>query len=145
MLILAFNVPFNKGRPTLQLPPRSGAWFNIKMLSYQYRKSHYGDKTVVRSVSWPGWLHFPSIILEQMHIVAVNGRRYEDVLYEPPPLINLDLASLCQKVKFHLIETDHTKTSLMPGAKGYFKGSFWRKTCYCEARVFLGNQGNDCL
>ena len=27
----------------------SGAWFNINMLSYQYRKSHCGDKTVVRS------------------------------------------------------------------------------------------------
>ena len=26
-----------------------GPWFNIKMLSYQYRKSNYGDKTVVRS------------------------------------------------------------------------------------------------
>ena len=25
-----------------------GPWFNIKMLSYQYRKSHCGDKTVVR-------------------------------------------------------------------------------------------------
>ena len=28
---------------------RSGLWFNIKMSSYQYRKSHCGDKTVVRS------------------------------------------------------------------------------------------------
>ena len=27
----------------------SGPWFNIKMSSYQYKKSHYGDKTVVRS------------------------------------------------------------------------------------------------
>ena len=27
----------------------SGPWFNIKMSSYQYRKSHCGDKTVVRS------------------------------------------------------------------------------------------------
>ena len=27
----------------------TGPWFNIKMLSYQYRKSHCGDKTVVRS------------------------------------------------------------------------------------------------
>ena len=27
----------------------SGPWFNIKMPSYQYRKSHFGDKTVVRS------------------------------------------------------------------------------------------------
>ena len=28
---------------------RRGLWFNIKMSSYQYRKSHCGDKTVVRS------------------------------------------------------------------------------------------------
>ena len=28
-------------------PP--GPWFNIKMSSYQYRKSHCGEKTVVRS------------------------------------------------------------------------------------------------
>ena len=28
---------------------QSGPWFNIKMTSYQYRKSHCGDKTVVRS------------------------------------------------------------------------------------------------
>ena len=27
----------------------SGPWFNIEMSSYQYRKSHCGDKTVVRS------------------------------------------------------------------------------------------------
>ena len=38
----------------------SGPWFNIKMASYQYRKSHCGDKTVVRSsylhngISYPG-------------------------------------------------------------------------------------------
>ena len=29
--------------------PYPGPRFNIKMSSYQYRKSHYGDKTVVRS------------------------------------------------------------------------------------------------
>ena len=28
---------------------KPGPWFNIKMSSYQYRKSHCGDKTVVRS------------------------------------------------------------------------------------------------
>ena len=27
----------------------TGPWFNIKMSSYQYRESHCGDKTVVRS------------------------------------------------------------------------------------------------
>ena len=31
------------------ITPRPGPWFNIKMLPYQYRKSHCGDKTVVRS------------------------------------------------------------------------------------------------
>ena len=30
-----------------------GGWFNKKMLSYQYRKSHCGDKTILR----PSYLH----------------------------------------------------------------------------------------
>ena len=32
---------------------RPGPWFNIKMTSYQYRKSHCGDKTILR----PSYLH----------------------------------------------------------------------------------------
>ena len=32
---------------------RSGPWFNIKMSSYQYRKSHCGDKTILR----PSYVH----------------------------------------------------------------------------------------
>ena len=32
---------------------RSGSWFNIKMTSYQYRKSHSGDETILR----PSYLH----------------------------------------------------------------------------------------
>ena len=32
---------------------RPGPWFNIKITSYQYRKSHYGDKTILR----PSYLH----------------------------------------------------------------------------------------
>ena len=37
------------GSPSDQLAPLPGPWFNIKLSSYQYRKSHCGDKTVVRS------------------------------------------------------------------------------------------------
>ena len=39
----------------LQMHPAwySGPWFNIKMTSYQYRKSHCGDKTILR----PSYLH----------------------------------------------------------------------------------------
>ena len=33
--------------------PTSGPWFNIKMPSYQYKKSHCGDKTILR----PSYLH----------------------------------------------------------------------------------------
>ena len=33
---------------TMQLIMVPGPWFNIKMTSYQYRKSHCGDKTVLR-------------------------------------------------------------------------------------------------
>ena len=32
---------------------RPGGWINIKMSSYQYRKSHCGDKTILR----PSYLH----------------------------------------------------------------------------------------
>ena len=31
-----------------------GGWFNIKMPSYQYRKSHHGDKTILPVLS-PQW------------------------------------------------------------------------------------------
>ena len=37
----------------LRLLSSPGPWFNIKMSSYQYRKSHCGDKTILR----PSYLH----------------------------------------------------------------------------------------
>ena len=33
----------------ISMSATAGPWFNIKMTSYQYRKSHCGDKTIVRS------------------------------------------------------------------------------------------------
>ena len=41
------DIAYNMGVTKTDYQP--GPWFNIKMSSYQYRKSHYGDKTVVRS------------------------------------------------------------------------------------------------
>ena len=32
---------------------RPGPWFNMNMTSYQYKKSHCGDKTILR----PSYLH----------------------------------------------------------------------------------------
>ena len=37
------------GCPLCFIHIETGVWFNIKMSSYQYRKSHCGDKTVVGS------------------------------------------------------------------------------------------------
>ena len=37
----------------LAMVHRPGPWFNIKMSSYKYRKSHCGDKTILR----PSYLH----------------------------------------------------------------------------------------
>ena len=37
----------------VNIQQRAGPWFNIKMSSYQYRKSHCGDKTILR----PSYLH----------------------------------------------------------------------------------------
>ena len=37
----------------MQFLSRPGPWFNIKMTSYRYRKSHCGDKTILR----PSYLH----------------------------------------------------------------------------------------
>ena len=41
-----------------QKPLQSGPWFNIKMSSYLYRKSHCGDKTVVRSSYHHNWVSY---------------------------------------------------------------------------------------
>ena len=48
-----------------------GPWFNIKMSSYQCRKSHCGDKTVVSLISTMG---FP--ILVRQHAYIESGPRY---------------------------------------------------------------------
>ena len=64
---------------------RPGPWFNIKMSSYRYRKSHCGDKTVIRpsylhnGISYTGkmsslyWIRALSIWENQVNITAANA------------------------------------------------------------------------
>ena len=48
----------------------SGGWFNIKMASYQYRKSHCGEKTILR----PSYLHNVGLsILVRWHLYIESG------------------------------------------------------------------------
>ena len=44
-----FSISYSSKLRLCSAKHRAGPWFNIKMSSYQYRKSHCGDKTVVRS------------------------------------------------------------------------------------------------
>ena len=62
-----------------------GPWFNIKMSSYQYRKSHCGDKTVVRSsylhngISYAGkmtslyWIRALDLICVDAGLIKTNS------------------------------------------------------------------------
>ena len=65
---------YTRGVSALQGP---GPWFSIKMPSYQYRKSHCGDKTVVRS----SYLHSGISYTGKMaslywisHLVEITGQ-----------------------------------------------------------------------
>ena len=69
----------------LQLGP--GGWFNINMSSYQYRISHCGDKTVVRSSyvhngnSYTGkttslyWIRAPWVLIVVLHPISLYSLR----------------------------------------------------------------------
>ena len=65
------------------LHQQTGPWFNIKMPSYQYRKSHCGDKTVVRSsylhngISYTGKM--PSLYWTKTQGVTNNIHRHRRV------------------------------------------------------------------
>ena len=55
----------------------AGPWFNIKMSSCQYRKSHCGDKTILR----PSYLHNGiSYTLVRWHLYIESGPRNLGVL-----------------------------------------------------------------
>ena len=71
------------------LPTQSpGPWFNIKMSSYWYRKSHCGDKTVVRYILVRRHLYIESgPSLSTGHIVSDVCGLPE---YLPVPLLHTD-------------------------------------------------------
>ena len=55
----------------------SGPRFNIKMSSYQYRKSHCGDKTVVRSSYLHNGISYTDKMTSLYWIRALNERRVD--------------------------------------------------------------------
>ena len=72
-----------------------GAWFNIKMLYYQYRKSHCEDKTILRS----SYLH---------NRISYTGKR--TYLYWIRAQGDLTGMKLCRTIQFSMMSV-----SFMPG------------------------------
>ena len=64
----------------------AGPWFNIKMSSYQYRKSHCGDKTILRpsdlhnGISYTGKTTSIYWIRAQLHVEAAPERYHFDLV-----------------------------------------------------------------
>ena len=50
-----------------------GGWFNIKMTSYQYRKSHCGDKTILRPSYLHSWISYTDKISSLYCIMALKN------------------------------------------------------------------------
>ena len=92
-------LPSSSAEPTQPPPPpswrqitgeqdsRSGPWFNMKMLSYQYRKSHCGDKTVVRS----SYLHNGIFYTGKMTSLYLFIFNQDPVCYEFRPTYTVHL------------------------------------------------------
>ena len=69
--------PCHDGIVSYEIPPDTGGWINMKMPSYQYRKSHCGDKTILR----PSYLHngFPILIIR--HLYIESGPKWFQITY----------------------------------------------------------------
>ena len=73
-----------------------GPWFNIKMPSYQYRKSHCGDKTVVRSSYLHNGISYTSKMSSLYWIGAQDiSRNGIDLLIRDIPAPAPDVLTLC--------------------------------------------------
>ena len=99
----------------LSFPLIPGPWFNIKMLSNQYRKSHCGDKTVVRS----SYLHNGISYTGKTSFYIESGPCF---LHPSPQMKHAGMYSLCCKVMlcfwklvehwFHRINTSESVENL---------------------------------
>ena len=79
---------------------RPGPWFNIKMSSYQYRKSHCGDKTVVRS----SYLH---------NGISYTGKMTSLYWFGPQPETRSNLPVLLNNMKTHSAQSTVIKFAMV--------------------------------
>ena len=96
--VITCSLMSNNTQTDLLVPPSQlltsvqypGPWFNIKMTSYRYKKSHCGDKTVVRSsylhngISYTGKmtsLYWIRALLFLNHVMT--GPNYNKAMHNP--------------------------------------------------------------
>ena len=82
---------------------RTGGWFNIKKSSYQYRKSHCGDKTILRpsylhnGISYTGkmaylyWIR--ALLLNHLPYACIHTINAPTTLLFTPSIMNLFLST----------------------------------------------------
>ena len=107
MAVLKQNTRLKSGKCWRLSMKKSGPWFNIKMLSYQYRKSHCGDKTVVRS----SYLHNRISYTGKMTSLYWNAPLVSNDVYLPKMMIGIyecitlfipGIKSYCNSPRLHL-------------------------------------------
>ena len=124
----------------------TGPWFNIKMPSYQYRKSHCLDKTVVRSsylhngISYSGKTVLCEFQAEIFQLVILTINVISGIVYfreiileslrsvsetTPGPLFNMKMPSY-QYRKSHCLDKTAVKSSYLHNGISYSG-----KTVYC--------------
>ena len=104
-----------------------GPWFNIKMTSYQYRKSHYGDKTILRpsylhnGISYTGKMTSFYSIGPQGPVSISDKTHYRKISW------SLEVGRLVLRMIRSLWNLTGTSTTLLPMCLSNFKTKRWVK------------------
>ena len=106
---------------------RPGPWFNIKMSSFQYRKSHCGDKTVVRS----SYLHNGIFYTGKMTSLYWFGPPgYIDGLLQDcriSGVLAVEILQSCTKSSTGICISKGSVLWLLIFCQGTYENSFWKE------------------
>ena len=120
-----FTITLKPHRVTLIVP--SGPRFNIKMSSYQYRKSHCGDKTVVRSSYLHNGISYAGKMSSLYWMRALGPVSISDKTSNRKISYSLEGARLGVKMLVSLRNLTGTSGAVLPRCLSNFRaiGQFW--------------------
>ena len=101
-----------------------GSWFNIKMLSYQYRKFHCGDKTVVRSSYLHNGISYAGKIKSLYWIRALSlDKVYYGIALSVSPCTCLSISCVLDNKRKYFLESFLYWTQ---GILGHICKCYWK-------------------